>query len=281
MAVITSIINGVPGDSIDAADRGLSYGHGLFETMRLDGGVLPLWSYHCERLLNGARRLRIPLDADSLESARDKALAQLPGPGMIKLTLTAGPGPRGYGARSTCPGIIWQWFEVSAPESPVILQCCEYRLPANPPLAGIKHLNRLDQVMAAMEAAEGHQPLLLDTRGNLVEALSHNLFLFREGRWWTPALNECGVEGVMRELLLVRLIPECGEQVEVATLPFDALPEAEEVFICNSVSGLLPVVGEQRSGAVWPNGERTRRLQYALQGGFPCFGTGDGPKCYQ
>ncbi len=273
----TSFINGEPGTAVSLTDRGFQYGHGVFETMRLCDRHLPLWRYHSQRLHAGARVLRIPLDIKLLDTYLARAIASFPPSGVVRLTVTAVSAERGYRCkdRATAQYVV-QCFALPATDyRPMTLQPCRYRLPDNPALAGLKHLNRLDQVVAALEldqqAPDGVDGLLLDTHNNIVEALSSNLFVFSAGRWSTPGLARCGVAGVMRHYLMEMLEQLPGEPVAVVDMDTDSLRGAQELFICNSVRGICPVnkvigVGE------WPAcGVETRRVQDQLARRLPCF----------
>jgi 4-amino-4-deoxychorismate lyase len=273
MSSATQLVNGVTQDVINVQDRGLSYGHGVFETMRVAGGQIPLWSLHCDRLKAGLRTLQVPLNEELLEREMAVALSSFPRDGILKLTVTAGVGGRGYRTPThVATNRVLQWFELSpASVLPVSLYCCRYRLPCNPVLAGIKHLNRLDQVMAAAELEGAQQGLLLNTEGLVIEGLSHNLFMYKNGAWHTPDLHSCGVRGVMRRLLVDALIPAQGKKVVIRDIPFDELASADEVFLCNSVSGILPVAQEVTSGSRWQRFEQTQALCRGLGERYSCF----------
>lgn len=273
----TSFINGEPGTYTSVADRGFRYGHGVFETMRLHNRHLPLWHYHKRRLQEGARVLRIPLDLKLLDTYLAQALASFPPGAVVRLTVTAVAEGRGYRCVDKLAAqYVVQCFALPSPDSrPITLQPCRYRLPDNPTLAGLKHLNRLDQVLAALELdehmAEGVDGLLLDARNNIVEALSSNVFVFSAGRWLTPDLKRCGVAGVMRHYLIDMLEGLPGEPVAVADVSADSLVNAQEIFICNSVVGIRPVSKVVGAGE-WPaGGVETRRVQDELSRRMPCF----------
>lgn len=277
MTVHTSFINGEPDTAVSLTDRGFHYGHGVFETMRLHDQHLPLWRYHKQRLEEGARVLRIPLDPELLETYLARAITSFPPGAVVRLTVTAAAEERGYRCKGRVTAqYIVQCFALPVSRSvPVTLQPCNYRLPENPVLAGVKHLHRLDQVLAALEldehGSEGVDGLLFDTHNNIVEALSSNLFVFSGGRWLTPALRRCGVAGVMRHYLIAVLEQLRGEPVAVVDIDKNDLAGVQEIFICNSVVGIRPVnkvigIGE------WPAcGVETRRIQDELARRIPCF----------
>ena len=277
MATISSFVDGKPQDSLSLQDRGLNYGHGLFETMRLSAGQLPLWTYHRQRLGIGADKVSISLDSTRLEAYLQQALEAFPADGMVKLLLTAGIGPRGYRQQNPSSSYVLQYFPLPAVTEfkAVRLQRCQYVLPHNAQLAGIKHLNRLDQVLAAAELKDGFDGLQLDVDGHVVEALSSNIFLFDGSTWLTPKLNLCGVEGVMRRLLCEEIIPGLGQQVAIGPVEMDGLINAQEVFLCNSVRGIQPV--RELEGLVrWSfesSGVETAKVIAQLAQTYPCFTT--------
>ncbi|MFZ5467737.1 MAG: aminodeoxychorismate lyase [Pseudomonadota bacterium] len=254
-------------DSLPQGDRGLHYGDGLFETMAVTEGKVRLLALHLERLARGAARLAIPLpDPDGLAGALAVA-AREQGEGVLKLIVTRGGGGRGYlPPESPTPSLILQRHPpVDADgRDGVAVRLCELRLSRQPALAGIKHLNRLEQVLARAEwrdpaIAEG---LLLDAEGFLVEGVASNLFLVRRGRLLTPLLDQCGVAGVMRAHVM-RCASRLGLDVQETRLVLDDLRAADELFLTNSLYGIRPVVRltEHREWAVGP---LTRALQDGL-----------------
>ncbi len=271
MTAVSSFVNGVPSTFLPLADRGLHYGHGLFETARLADGHLPLWDYHLHRLATDAPRLGIPLAADVLEAQLRRCLALVPADGVLKIMVTAGIGPRGYRAPAAAAAnhVIQYFPPVTAPAA-ALLQPCVYVLPDNPRLAGIKHLNRLDQVLAAQELADGHDGLLLNTRGEVIETLSSNIFVHCQGQWLTPATTRAGVAGVMRAYLCARVLPALGIAVATAAITLPQLAAADELFICNAVAGVRPVAVVEGIGH-WPEGADTTAIKALLAAQIPCF----------
>lgn len=262
--VATTWVNGQVADNLPVTDRGLAYGDGLFETLRASRGMLPLLALHLERLRRGCEVLRIPFDRALIEAELGFAAAAV-GDGVVKLTLTRGTGPRGY-AMPADPKPTRVIAISPLPVYPVgrrdgvQLFCCTTRLSDQPLLAGIKHLNRLEQVLARSEwqdpaYAEG---LVCDQQGSVVEGTMSNLFARIDGQWVTPELSRCGVQGVMRDYLLSQLL-ERGQPTVVSTLSLEALQQADQVFCCNSLIGVWPVV--RLGDRVWQVGHETRLLQ--------------------
>lgn len=268
-------LNGESTSLLSVTDRGLCYGHGLFETVRLSDGVVPLWNYHQSRLRRGANSLSIRVDDGLLQDYLEQLKTACPENGIIKIIITAGTGTRGYRALNTAPSYLLQWYP--QPEYPknyqqcgITLKLCQHRLASSPQLAGIKHLNRLDQVIARDEWGDEYEEgLMLDQQGNVIEAVSGNLFFFREGSWFTPKLNQCGVAGVMRQYIVDELV-NSPSKVEETTSSLDNLLSADEVFICNSVNGIWPVLALENQ-ASWPLGQQTLALQQTLYKSLPAY----------
>lgn len=229
----------MPDESIPFDDRGYAYGDGLFETVLVRDGHPLLWDAHMARLQDGCRRLGIacpPL-------AEIERLPAHAGSGLhvLKLVLTRGSGGRGYLPPAE-PEARLRWR--ITPFTPrarhwqgVKVRLCELRLGIQPRLAGIKHLNRLENVLARQEwqdesIAEG---LLCDSEGRLIEATAMNVFWLREGQLETPRLDCCGVAGTLRAALL-----ECLPISEVSR-GVDVLDEIQALWLGNSVQGVWPV----------------------------------------
>lgn len=281
--------NGESANSVPVDDRGLSYGHGLFETIRLSNGSAPLWNYHFSRLTGDAAKLGIKIDGHLLQGYLEQLIMACPADGVIKVIVTAGSGGRGYRSSSLDPNYLLQWFPlsdypVSHQTLGIALKHCQHPLSHSPQLAGIKHLNRLDQVVARSEwEGQYSEGLMLDQQGNVVEAVSSNLFFYREGVWLTPKLDQCGVKGVMRQYLMEELmmeqligqpmkqqLPSSSNQVEEVTCSLDLLLSSEEVFVCNSIIGIWPVLSLESRGS-WPLGQHTVRLQNSLYKALPHY----------
>ncbi|HYQ72065.1 MAG TPA: aminodeoxychorismate lyase [Gammaproteobacteria bacterium] len=269
MPQVTTRVNGLAVDCIDAGDRGLLYGDGVFETMAVHDGRVSSWPRHMARLQAGCKRLGIP-GVDTLQLAQE-ADVLLAGAGqcVLKLIVTRGSGGRGYRVpeevlpRRILQLLPWPDFPSAAADAGVAVRLCKARLCHNPRLAGIKHLNRLDQVLARQEwddpqIAEG---LLLDVDGRLVEGTMSNLFLVRDQRLMTPDLCRCGVAGIMRSIVLEHAA-RLSLTVRVQPLDMADLLAAEEVFICNSLVGIWPV--SSIDGRPYRKGAVTIRLQQLI-----------------
>jgi 4-amino-4-deoxychorismate lyase len=268
------LVNGKSSTSITAFDRGLYYGDGLFETIAVSGGRPRLWQRHMLRLSDGCERLGIPFPGDELlheEAVREIDNREL---GVLKIIITRGEGGRGYRPpREPHPSRILHWgpwpdYPVTAHERGVTARICSTRLDHCPEIAGIKHLNRLQQVMASREwddpeIAEG---LMLDSRDHLIEGIKSNLFLIKGDSLLTPDLQRCGVAGVMRGLVM-DVAAEMGIEVKVTDLGLPDLWDSEGLFLTNSLIGIWPlreVNGRAFAVDAIDAGLKERVLQLAL-----------------
>jgi 4-amino-4-deoxychorismate lyase len=241
-------VNGLATDVVSVADRGLAYGDGLFETIALINGQPSLWAEHMKRLIAGCRVLAMPQPDTPQLHAELCDLAQSDS-GVGKIVLTRGNALPGYRpAQQARPNRILQFFpNASLPPrkfpDPVRVRMCTTRLSINTSTAGMKHLNRLEQVLARAEwhdeaIAEG---LMMDTNGNLIEGVSSNLFLLEaDGGLCTPTLEQCGVSGVMRSCVM-EVARSLGMTVIEAVCSVDRLWAAPSAFLTNALTGIRPI----------------------------------------
>ncbi|UCJ15904.1 aminodeoxychorismate lyase [Pseudomonas sp. MM211] len=259
-----SWVDGQPATTLPLVDRGLAYGDGLFETIAVGGGQPVLLERHLTRVTAGCVRLRIDLDAAQLRRELSAFCAEL-GQGVAKLIVTRGDGQRGYAPSAGAPRRILQAGAMPAylpqhGESGIRLFPCETRLAEQPLLAGLKHLNRLEQVLARAEWQGGEfaEGLMRDVSGRVVEGVFSNLFLVRDGVLSTPELSRCGVAGVMRAELLEQA-QDLGIACQTRDIELNELLAADEVFLCNSLYGVWPV--RELQDRHWSVGPLTRKLQ--------------------
>ncbi|MCY1413625.1 Aminodeoxychorismate lyase [compost metagenome] len=260
-----SWVDGQPADAIALKSRALAYGDGLFETIAVKAGQPLLLELHLQRLALGCQRLAIIADLPLVRSELC-TYAALMGEGVLKLILARGDSQRGYAsdpaspARRILQGSPTASYPPANAEQGIRLFPCRTRLAEQPLLAGLKHLNRLEQVLARSEwrDAEHAEGLMLDTSGRLVEGVYSNLFLVRHGELLTPELSRCGVAGVMRAALLDAAARE-GIALRIGDFVLQDLEQADEVFVCNSVYGIWPVRAFESLN--WPAGPLTRKLQ--------------------
>lgn len=255
------------GQGVPFDDRGLAYGDGLFETVLVRDGQALLWGEHLARLERGCKALGLsPPPRESLDELPARCGEGL---AVLKLILTRGSGGRGYatsaGAPSaSSPRLRWNAQPFAAASERwlgVHVRHCHLRLGIQPRLAGIKHLNRLENVLARNEwqDADVAEGLLCDSEGRLVEATAMNLVWWRHGRWETPALAHCGVAGTLRQALL-----DARVLVEVEAGP-EVLADVEALCLINSVQGVWPVLRlDSAWGSVlhrWARNDRHVALQ--------------------
>lgn len=236
-------IDGEPGDRLDIRDRGLAYGDGLFETMALIDGQLRHAGRHLARLRRGCERLGMPTpDASLWRRMLAPALVASPAKAVVKLIVTRGSGGRGYRPPGT-PRPRWIVQRLPWPDYPdtqrregIALRHCRTPLAINPALAGLKHLNRLEQVLARAEwDGPEEEGLMRDPAGQVICGTQSNLFWVEEGRLFTPPLDQCGIEGITRARIMDAL------PVTVAACRPERLEQAEAVLVCNSLMGVVPV----------------------------------------
>ncbi len=266
-------INGRRRTTLDCSDRGLQYGDGVFETMRVRAGRIRLLELHLDRLYLGCRALKLKAPerpALRLELTRRASCRRN---GVLKLIITRGSGPRGYRPsgveRSTrIVSLHALARRGSADESvPVRLRVCATPLGTNPALAGIKTLNRLESVLARAEWKDARiwDGLMRDADGNFVCGSMSNLFLRRGNLLLTPLLDRCGVAGVMRRWILQHAA-SLGLRAVERRIRWQDLRSAEEVFMCNAVAGIRSVrsIEGASRGTVrfrrWDSAERLRSL---------------------
>ena len=271
------LVNGQLQHHLPVLDRAVQYGDGAFETVLIRNATPVFWQAHLARLSLACDRLKILLDNTLLEQEVPRLLADSSlfsndsDPfGVLKIIVSRGAGGRGYGV---APGMsatrIVQFhplpnaYERYGQEGVCVFKCA-HPLSSNRALAGIKHLNRLDQVLASMElppyAQEG---LMCDDAGKLIEGIKSNVFLYRKGQWLTPSLTSAGVAGVMRAQIIAYCEKNDPSNLIVQEIDLETLQSASEVFVCNSVFGIWPVTSVHWEGSMleFAIGQNTRLLQ--------------------
>jgi len=232
-------------DSLPLNERSLAYGDGVFTTAKIRLGCIELLSDHMNRLKEGLCRLSIDVSLVGLEQHLIK-LAKSFELAVLKIVVTAGEGGRGYSRSDTClqkilitvhpfPSHYKHWQK-----NGISLGVAKTQLGFNPMLAGIKHLNRLEQVMIRQELDERPEDDLLvtDCLGNIIEASASNLFWLQRGNehWCTSDLMGAGVKGILRQQIMSR-----SSAFQVVSMKLECLGEIESMFISNAVMGIVPV----------------------------------------
>lgn len=242
------LVNGLDLGPIPVTDRGLSYGDGLFETLRVRDGRVCQWGRHWGRLVLGCGRLGIPSPPETLVLDEVRTILHGVGDAVLRIQLTRGDGGRGYAPHpEPSPRRILGLYPSPAHppewrEAGVVVRTCGTPASRNPALAGIKHLNRLDCVLARTEwsdpgIAEG---LMAGPDGEIVGGTMTNLFLWDGSRLWTPWVDRCGIAGTVRALTMDLALNHgitCGE----ADLSRADLLDGAGIFLTNSVLGVWSV----------------------------------------
>lgn len=271
--MVKGLVNGTSLESVSLMDRGLLYGDGLFETIRILDKKPVLFHLHIHRLFEGLKRLQIDpgFDENLLIAEMDFLISKSkPSDTIIKIIVTRGESGRGYTpAQTGSPTRILQIFptpEFSVKDfrSGVRVKVLSTRLGLNPALAGIKHLNRLEQVMGSAELGENFaEGIMLDTNGQVRDGTRSNIFYVKDHELITPEVQMAGVAGVMREYILssvadlnmsCRIVDHCEPQ---------NLYDSKELIICNSVYGILPVreLVTEEGSRQYDEPDLTRKLQ--------------------
>jgi len=267
------LVNGLQTDLIDVRDRGLAYGDGVFRTLRISGGKAFCWRRHYQKLQDDCRALGLSCPSHAVLSKELNQVSAATPQCVVKIIVTRGPGVRGYrltGEMQPTRIVIASAvpdYPSSYDEQGVRLRICDLKLSLQPRFAGIKHLNRLENVIARREwndasIAEG---LLLDIEEFVIGGTMTNLFMRKGNELWTPNLTRCGVAGVQRKRVLERAaaagIP-CAER----HISLTQLLQADEIFVTNSVIGVWQVREIERNS--WEKGVFTPTVRQWLN--EPC-----------
>lgn len=272
-------VNYLKTSSIDVTDRGLTYGDGVFETLLLHNGRIKSSRLHMLRLMRACNRLYISFSHNDVEKAFafiEKEVPQL-GFSCAKIILTRGVGGRGY-LPPEDPDLTLAIGIFDAPnyqklsDSGVKIDISPVKASINTSVAGLKHLNRLENVLAKQALNQLNltqynndcfESVLLDDEGYLVECIQSNLFWFKSGALYTPLLNRCGVQGTLRSQVLNNGLIN----VNVGRFLIDDLLKADEVFVCNRLMSLVPVVAIQYENKQhrFTFGIETKRLKSIIE----------------
>lgn len=242
------LVNGESRHVIDITDRGFQYGDGLFETIEIKHGRPVFLQQHFFRLQKGCECLGIPFPGVQLLTEEIHQLLQKSSHVVLKLIITRGSGGRGYRQ----PAKINPTRVISLhpfPDYPdnykvegIKARFCRHRLSHNPVLAGFKHMNRLEQILARAEWDDPgiQEGLMLDMNGHVIEGTMSNLFLVRKNTVFTPKLDRCGVAGIIRSVIL-KAAEQYGVEINQTRLDIQDIVSADELFLTNSVIGLWPI----------------------------------------
>jgi 4-amino-4-deoxychorismate lyase len=248
MSLLACRINGVDTTRIEVGDRGFQYGDGLFETIAVSQGKAEFLHDHLRRLAEGARQLQIPCPPETQWQTDIKTLLEGQDRAVLKLMLTRGQGGRGY-VWPDSPEVTrvvmlhaWPDYPTQNAEQGVRATFCRTTLAPQPLLAGFKHLNRLEQVLARNEWQQGEydEGLMRDQQGQVISGTMSNLFLVKDDQLHTPDLSACGVNGIMRQMVIM-LAKQHHIPVSIGEYYRADVEAADGVFLTNSLIGIWPV----------------------------------------
>lgn len=273
------LINGQQQDHLPVSDRAVQYGDGAFETILVRQHVPLLWDAHLLRLKAACETLKIPLNIARIKSNALDYVAANAADGILKIIVSRGSGGRGYGPpKPVTPTYIMQFhalpqdYEHWARVGIAVFKC-QHPVSSNSVLGGIKHLNRLDQVMASLELPDDVQEgLMCNDAGTLIEGIKSNVFLLRDERWFTPCVQQAGVAGVMRGQIIDYCKTHATHGITVTELSLEDITTASEVFVSNSVFGIWPVhtIHWGATTLEFTIGEHTRHLQKSVWDAIKC-----------
>ena len=260
------LLNGETKHCIEFSDRGFQYGDGLFETIEIVNGSPVFLKQHFQRLDIGCQKLLIP--TPELKTLKTEAFDLSDGieHGVLKLIVTRGSGGRGYRQPDKInPNRLFSMhpypnYPVELGKTGVKVRFCQTRLGLNPSLAGVKHMNRLEQILARSEwdSADVHEGLMMDINNNVIEGVMSNIFLVKDNCLYTPSLTNCGVKGVLRSIVL-QLSDDNSIPVIEQNITQADVYNAEELFVTNSIIGIWPV--KKIENQVYKVGVLTQTIQ--------------------
>jgi 4-amino-4-deoxychorismate lyase len=260
------LVNGAVSDTVPVIDRGFAYGDGVFRTLQVRSGRPLAWRYQFRRLQHDCSAIGIACPSEAVLRNEIARVAEHERICAVKIMVTRGPGQRGYAVpRESQPARIVMstplpTYPTSWSETGIRARICSLRLGFQPALAGIKHLNRLENVLARQEwqdpdIAEG---LLLDAESNVIGGTMTNVFMVRNDALLTPDLRRCGVSGATRDRIF-----DCaaahGIACTVSDVPLNEALQADELIVANSLIGVWQV--RELNDREWAPGTMTRTIR--------------------
>ncbi|RJG42257.1 aminodeoxychorismate lyase [Motilimonas pumila] len=260
------LINGKAATDLPISDRATQYGDGFFTTAKIVEGEVQFWRDHVERLMLTSKALHIELPSVLDLFQEVQQLVQQHPDGVLKIMISRGQGGRGYSPAgcskatrvlsiSELPSHYTQWQQTG-----IELAVCEQKIASSPMLAGLKTLNRLEQVLLKreVELTGKEDGLVLAQDNTVVEATAANIFWYHQGTWYTPDLRQAGIKGIMRKQVLAAC-ERANMPCQQGQYPLTDVLAADAVFICNSLMGLVPVKQCQQQS--WTDFTAIQRLQ--------------------
>lgn len=240
------LIDGEANGCVSPLDRGLAYGDGVFRTLKVRNQQPVWWRDHYAKLAHDCAALKLACPEPNVLLGEIDSVTQQLNSAAVKIVITRGPGERGYAPpESASPTRIVMASALPDPAQArrgVHVRWCTLRLARQGQLAGVKHLNRLENVLARQEWSDPEiaEGLLCDDTGAVVGGTRSNVFVMQHGRLLTPDLSLCGIAGVTRDRVL-RAATRHGIDIQVVRLEPANILDADEVFLSNSIVGLSPV----------------------------------------
>lgn len=242
------LVNGKFSEVVEVTDRALMYGQSLFETLAIINKKPRLLEQHLARLELGCQRLFISFDKALVRQEIDQICKKIDADlAILRITISMGQGGRGYqdpeSPEATRILSIYDYpqHQASVYQQGITLGLVDFRLAQQPELAGIKHSNRLEQVLIRRQWQSNWQEALVrDAQDNIIEATQSNVFIVKGEQLLTPDLQNCGVAGVMRQRV-IELADKFGLNCQIVPLSVHDIEQADEVFLSNSIIGIWPV----------------------------------------
>jgi 4-amino-4-deoxychorismate lyase len=263
------LINGKPSAGLSVNDRGLAYGDGVFRTFLVNNGVPHHWDLQYQKLFQDCHALGIPCPNNDVLISDIKTLFTDRTDAVAKIIVTRGESSRGYAAPNDIQAnrvvikSAMPIYPLNNQTQGIKLHLCELKLGLQPKLAGVKHLNRLENVLARMEWKDASiaDGLLLDSNDNVIECTMSNIFARYGHMLITPSLEECGVAGIARALIIENA-KDFDLEVKIEALNLNKLMQADEIIICNSLFGAWQVVSF--NGKQWAKQGLDKQLREML-----------------
>ncbi len=254
--------NSLINESLEWQERGLHYGDGLFETLLKIDGVVPDLESHYQRLVKGCSQLYLPVPTLSWLKYKLTEVTQDSDTCIVKIIVTRGVGGRGLKLPDADQSSVFVLsYSYTRPSHAALkVSVCDTRLPINANLSGLKHLNRLDYVLATIELSkktDKDEAILCDTDGFIIEGIISNLFFCKDSLIFTPSLSLSGVDGIMRSKIIA-YSDKIQRPVHIGRFRLDQLLHADEIFLCNNVQGIRSIGSV--NGQAFETGTITRSM---------------------
>ena len=234
LSLVKTYLSFKPTPEYFSINRAIYYGDGLFETILLQKGVMPLWYLHIQRLQSGLKQLGMQELSESLLLNKIEGLRADQNHGIVKLLVFRQAKQRGYSGGSSEVDFVITISSLPDSQCDNKLGISSVCLSSQKKLAGLKHLNRLEQVLASNELIDSpyKDALMLDGKNRVIETISKNIILIKDGKLYSPKLNNCGVYGVA-----LRWLESKGYEIKWKKIEIKTLHKYDGFLVCNSVRG--------------------------------------------